>query len=292
MAGTSMRDIKRRIRSVASIEKITNAMKLVSAAKLRRARYTFDKTHEALEFITESINKLCRSAEELPSHYLAGSREIKRKCFIVVTSNRGLAGSYNSNIIKEVENSIKDNSATALFVCVGANGMKYCERHGYEILSHYLEPPETITFEETKELVEPLLELYDKEEIDEIEIVFTKFVSTLEQHVRLKKLLPFDPEEQIKAEKEKKNYKKLSEYEPGPTEVFDYLIPKYAEIMTYRALLEAATCEHAARRLAMQNATDNAHEMEEHLEFYYNQARQAAITSEITEIVSGADAVS
>ena len=285
-----MRDIKRRIRSVASIEKITNAMKLVSAAKLRRARYTFDKTHEALEFMTESINQLCRSAEALPSHYLVGSRETKRKCYIVVTSNRGLAGSYNSNIIKEIEKSLKDDPAEPLFVCIGGRGMKYCERHGYEVLSHYFDPPESITFEETKGLVEPLLELYNKEEIDEIIIVFTKFVSTLEQHVRLKKLLPFDPEEQAKTEK--KSYKKLTEYEPGPNEVFDYLIPKYAEIMTYRALLEAATCEHAARRLAMQNATDNAHEVEEHLEFYYNQARQAAITSEITEIVSGADAVS
>jgi ATP synthase, F1 gamma subunit len=290
MAGTSMRDIRRRIRSVASIEKITNAMKLVSAAKLRRARYTFDKTHEALEFITESIDQLCRSAEALPSHYLVGAREIKRKGYIVVTSNRGLAGSYNSNILKEVEKYIKADASKPLFVCVGGRGMKYCEAHGYEILSHYLDPPENITFEETKGLVDPLLELYNKEEIDEIVIVFTKFVTTLEQHVRLKKLLPFDPKEQI--ETEKKNFKKLSEYDPGPDEVFDYLIPKYAEIMTHRALLEAATCEHAARRLAMQSATDNAHEVEEHLEFYYNQARQAAITSEITEIVSGADAVS
>jgi len=280
-----MRDIKHRIHSVSSIEKITNAMKLVSAAKLRRARNVYDRTNESLDFITESIDKLCSRAEEIPSRYMAGTREIKRSCYIIVTSNKGLAGSYNFNIFKAAEQEMKGEKP--LLVCIGGKGTKHFARLGLDILSEYTDPPENMTFQEIKDLTEPVLELYDKGEIDEVKIIYTEFVSTIEQHAVVRNLLPFE----MKQENEKGKLKKLPEYEPDPVRVFDYLVPKYAEIMTYQALLEAATCEHAARRLAMQNATDNAHEMTEQLELFYNQARQAAITSEITEIVGGADAI-
>jgi F-type H+-transporting ATPase subunit gamma len=282
-----MRDIKHRIRSVTSIEKITNAMRLVSAAKLRRARIIFDRTNEALDFITESIDKLCSRAEEIPSRYMAGTREIKRTCYIVVTSNRGLAGSYNFNIFKAAEQKMKDDQEKPLLVCFGGKGAKYFRRLGYEILSEHMEPLEDISFKEIKDMTEPVIELFDKGEIDEVIVVYTEFFSTIEQHAVARMLLPF---EWNKGNEESK-LKKLPEYEPDPIQVFDYLVPKYAQIMTYQALLEAATCEHAARRMAMQNATDNAHDMTEQLELFYNQARQAAITSEITEIVSGADAI-
>jgi F-type H+-transporting ATPase subunit gamma len=287
MAGSSMRDIKRRIRSVKSIEQITNAMKLVSAAKLRLARNTFDKTHESLVYITDGIDQLCGSALEIPSRYLADSREIKRSCYIIITSNRGLAGSYNANVIKMAEKEMAGDAEKPLLVCIGGRGQRYFERHGQEILSEYLEPPEKMTFLDAKELAAPLIELYDKEEIDEIVIVHTMFVTTIDQYALAERLLPFAPRQDGGGG----SVNKLPEYEPGPVEVFDYLVKKYAEIMVYRALVEAATCEHAARRMAMQNATDNAKEMTDNLELFYNRARQAAITSEITEIVSGADAI-
>ena len=280
-----MRDIKHRIHSVSSIEKITNAMKLVSAAKLRRARNVYDRTNEALDFITASIDKLCSRAEEIPSRYMAGAREIKRSCYIIVTSNKGLAGSYNFNIFKAAEQEMKGEKP--LLICIGGKGAKHFTRLGIEILSEYTDPPENMTFQEIKDLTKPVIELYDNGEIDEVKIIYTEFVSTIEQHAVVRNLLPFE----MKQESEKGKLKKLPEYEPDPVRVFDYLVPKYAEIMMYQALLEAATCEHAARRMAMQNATDNAHEMTEQLELYYNQARQAAITSEITEIVGGADAI-
>ena len=287
MAGSSMRDIKRRIRSVKSIEKITNAMKLVSAAKLRQTRNAFDKTHEALMFITDNMDKLCSRAEEIPSRYIAGSREIKRACYIVVTSNRGLAGSYNANVIKAVEKEMKNDPEKPVFVCIGAKGLKYFSKRDHEILSENQEPPEKISFEKTQEMIREVIELYDKEIIDEVFVVYTMFVSTIEQHPVTVRLLPFVHEQGASDKK----LKILPEYEPSPTEVFDYLVKKYVEIMTFRILVEAATCEHAARRMAMQNATDNAHEMTGSLELFYNRARQAAITSEITEIVSGADAI-
>ena len=290
-----MRDIKRRIRSVSSIEKITNAMRLVSAAKLRRARNVFNRTNESLDFIEDSIDKLCSSTEEIPSRYMAGTREIKRTCYIIVTSNKGLAGSYNFNIFKTAEQKMKEaaeqqtqgDKEKPLLVCIGGKGAKYFSRRGFEILSEYMEPPENISFQEIKDLTEPVIELYDNGEIDEVILVYTEFFSTLEQRAVARTLLPFERKE----EDEKSKLKHLPEYEPDPASVFDYLVPKYAEILTYHALLEAATCEHAARRMAMQNATDNAHEMTEQLELFYNQARQAAITNEMTEIVSGADAI-
>ena len=282
-----MRDIKRRIRSVKSIEQITNAMKLVSAAKLRQARNVFDKKHEALEYITNGIDKLCGTMAEVPELYLAGTREIKRTCYIVVTGNRGLAGSYNLNVIKAAEKKMEERPGNPLLVCFGGKGQKHFERHGYDVFSAYLDPPEKITFLQAKELAEPILDLYKKGEIDEVVIVTTVFVSTIEQHVVTETLLPF---ELVRSE-EARPMKSLPEYEPDSAEVFNYLVPKYIEIMIYRMLIEAATCEHAARRLAMQNATDNARDMTDNLELFYNRARQAAITSEITEIVSGADAI-
>jgi F-type H+-transporting ATPase subunit gamma len=302
MAGTSMRDIKRRIRSVTSIEHITNAMKLVSAAKLRRAKITFDVKHEFMHYIANSINTLVGQAEELPQSYLVGSREIKRTCFFVVTSNRGLAGSYNANIIKATEAEIRARAGAEavrppILVCVGNKGLNYFGKRGYDIHSNCLTPLEEMAFTDVSGTCRPVIDLYDDGEVDEIVIIYTSFVNTMEQIVTVERLLPFDPAAQITAEADgdegarTKNHKKLREYEPSPEEVFNFLVPKYTEVMIHRALMESATCEHAARRMAMQNATDNAREMIDNLNLNYNRARQAAITSEITEIVSGADAI-
>ena len=293
MAGASMRDIKRRIRSVTSIGQITNAMKLVSAAKLRRAKITYDRLQKNLYYIAEIINEICSREEELPSHYLAGGREKKRACYIVVTANRGLAGSYNTNVLKAVEKEIAKGAGNGeekpLLICIGNKGLNYFSKRGYEILSGHVDPPESISFLDTKEIAEPAIELYDNEEIDEITMIYTIFVSTMEQHTQIDRLLPFEPK--ALGETGSKQHKKLLDFEPGAEEVFNYLVPKYAEIMMYRALVESTACEHASRRMAMQNASDNAREMIDNLNLFYNRARQDAITSEITEIVSGADAV-
>jgi len=293
MAGSSTRDIKRRIRSVTSIEHITNAMKLVSVAKLRRARNVYEKTQGYLHFITDDINELIGNAEEIPDRYLLGGREIKRTCYIIVTSNRGLAGSYNTNVFKaaerEMENDIEKGKESPLLVCIGGKGLNYFSRRGYEIFSEYLGPPESVSFTVTSAIAKPVIEQFDNNNIDEVVIVITSFETTMTQRAVAKRLLPFEPAE---AEQEGgRKRKRQVEYEPGSEEVFNYLVPKYAEIMMYQAVVEAATCEHAARRLAMQNATDNANEMIGDLRLSFNRARQAAITREITEIIGGADAI-
>ena len=287
MAASNMRDIKRRIRSISSMEHITKAMKLVSAAKLRKAKTTFEKTQGYLQYVTDSIREICGDVEDAPADYLEGGREIKRTCYIVVTSCRGLCGSYNSNVIKAVQRRLEESESAPIFVTVGSKGKEFFARRGYEICQEYDLPPEDMTFQMTQGFTKPILEMYDKGEVDEIVLVYTAFKSALEYEVKTVKLLPFaieDPEEGKRARRE-------VEYEPSISEVFNYMIPKYAELTTYGAIVEDATCEHAARRMAMEAATDNANEMLGELSLTYNRARQAAITNEISEIVGGAEAL-
>ncbi|MGN0711177.1 MAG: ATP synthase F1 subunit gamma [Anaerovoracaceae bacterium] len=288
MASNNMQDIKRRIRSVNSTEHITSAMKLVSAAKLRRAKATFEKTTEYFHYITESIADIFNNIEDVPGHYLAGNREIKNTCYIIVTSCRGLCGSFNSSVIKEAEAHIKNDWEKPVIVAVGTKGKEYFEKRGYDIYSEYSAPPEDISFLETHEISKPIIDMYNSGEIDEVMIIYTSFKNSMEQVVKCETLLPFS----IEADPEVIKHGQQVEYEPSVEEVFNYLVPKYVEIKVYGAIVESATCEHAARRMAMENATDNAREMLDSLSLFYNRARQAAITNEIIEIVAGSEAQS
>ena len=284
--GENMQDIKRRIKSVSSTMQITNAMKLVSAAKLRKARATFEKTTEYFNFITHTIEEIFNNNSEVPPEYLAGNREIKNTCYIVVTSCRGLCGGFNNNIIKEAEKDFHDDWEKPVIVAIGTKGKEYFEKRGYEIYKEYLAPPEDISFLETREISKPIIDMYDRGEIDEIVLIYTGFKNSIEQEVKNVILLPFD----IQPDPDILIHDKEVEYEPSVEEVFNYLVPKYVEMMIYAAVVESATCEHAARRLAMENATDNASDMLGSLSQYYNRARQAEITDEIIEIVAGAEA--
>jgi len=287
MASSNLRGIKRRIRSVTSIEHITNAMKLVSAAKLRRAKETFEKTQEYFHFVTESIDDIFNNVDEIPDKYLAGHREIKRTCYIPVTSNRGLAGSFNANVIKETERLMREDAERPVLACIGSRGRDYFTKRGYEIIMEHHSPPENVAFAETGEISKPIIARYEQAEIDRVVLVYTSFVNSMEQRVVSKTLLPFEPRRDPDAVY---SVGRQVEYEPSAEAVFNYLVPKYVEIMIYGAIVESATCEHAARRMAMENATDNARNMISDLGLFYNRARQAAITKEITEIVSGSEA--
>ena len=288
MATESIQDIKRRIKSVSSTERITNSMKLVSAGKLRKAKAIFEKTNENSHFITNTIQELFNSGSEIPQEYLAGNREIKTTAYIVVTSGRGLCGGFNSTIIKEAQREIDADWEPPVIVAVGSKGKEYFEKHGYEIHSSYLAPPESISFLETKELSAPILEMYDNKEIDEVVLIYTSFISTMEQQVKNEVILPFE----VETDPEFMTTNKFVEYEPSVEAVFNYLVPKFVETKIYSAVVESATCEHAARRMAMENATDNAREMLDDLNLNYNRARQSAITDEIIEIVAGSEAQS
>jgi F-type H+-transporting ATPase subunit gamma len=286
MATSNLRDIKRRIKSVNSTEHITNAMKLVSTAKLRKAKATFEKTREYFHYITESIEEIFNSTTDIPEKYLAGNREIKTRCYVIVTSCRGLCGGFNSNVIKAAEKEMAYDLGDPVIVAIGSRGKEYFEKRCHNIHSEYCAPPENISFLETKEISKPIIEMYDNGEIDEVVLIYTSFVSTLEQKVKTVTLLPFN----IEFDPNVLKIDKVVEYEPSVEEVFNYLVPKYVEITIFGAIVESATCEHAARRIAMESATDNARDMLADLSLYYNRARQASITREIVEIVAGSEA--
>ena len=288
MAGNNMRDIKRRIKSSTNMEHITKAMKLVSAAKLRKAKNTFDRTQENFHFVTESIEEIFHNTDDVPDRYLEGNREIKTTAYIVVTSNRGFCGSFNSNVIKEAQALINDDPEKPVIIAIGSKGRDYFAKRDYDVRAEYMLPPENISFLDTRNIItRPIIDMYDRGEIDEVIMVHSNFISSLVQRSTWTTLLPLS----IKRDLDMPPVHKQIEYEPSVEEVFNYLIPKYVEIMVYSAIIESATCEHAARRMAMESATDNANEMISDLTLTYNRARQAAITREISEIVGGAEAL-
>lgn len=286
MPAGNMQDIKRRIKSVTSTEHITNAMKLVSAGKLRKAKAIFEKSNENSHYITHTIAEMFNSSQEIPEEYLEGNREIKTTCYIVVTSCRGLCGGFNSNVLKEAQREIDADWEEPVIIAIGSRGKEYFEKRGYNVYSDYLAPPENISFLETREMSVPIIEMYNKGEIDEVVLIYTSFISSMEQEVKNITLLPFE----IERDPDIIRNTKPIEYEPSIKAVFNYLVPKYVEMMIHAAVVESATCEHAARRMAMENATDNAREMLDRLSLNYNRARQSAITNEIIEIVAGSEA--
>ena len=287
MATESIQDIKRRIKSITSTEHITSAMKLVSAGKLRKARAVYEKTNANSHYLTNTIREMFNTnTKDIPKEYLEGGRDIETTCYIVCTSSRGLCGGFNSSIIRCAEEEMGANPGNPVIVAVGSKGKEYFEKRGYDIRNSYLSPPEDISFLESRELSAPIIEKYRNKEIDEVILIYTAFISSLEQEVRKVRLLPFE----IEADPEFEKHYMQMEYEPSVEEVFNYLVPKYVETMIYSAIVESATCEHAARRMAMENATDSAKDMLAELNLNYNRARQSAITDEIIEIVAGSEA--
>lgn len=289
----SMQDIKRRMRSIESTEHITNAMRLVSAAKYRRAKGVFDKTNLHLGEVLDTMENMFSSAASLPERYVrAEGKEYKKTLYILITSGRGLCGGFNNNLIKLLAAEIKEEkekhgiSAQDISICaVGSRGKEHFSRKGYRIVSEYDGAPEKITFYEAREIAAPILEKFQKGEVEQVVLVYTHYLNSLKQEPVVKRLLPM----------EKPSFGPVHdltdiEFVPSDVEVIDYMIPKYFEIMLFKAVIESATCEHAARRTAMESATDNAKEMLSSLSLTYNRARQQAITDELIEIVAGSEA--
>ena len=190
-------------------------------------------------------------------------------------------------MIKEAAREITEDPEKPVIVAIGGKGKEYFEKRGYEVFEEYMLPPESISFVETHDISKPIIELYDSGKIDEVVMIYTSFVSSLEQKVKTVTLLPFE----IQRDPDFPKLEQQVDYEPSVEEVFNYLVPNMWEIMVYGAIVESATCEHAARRIAMESATDNAREMIGELTLFYNRTRQAAITNEISEIVGGAEAL-
>ncbi|MBN2260200.1 MAG: ATP synthase F1 subunit gamma [Clostridiales bacterium] len=283
MAGMGSRDIKRKIKSVNSTMQITKAMKLVSTAKLKKTRDRVDITKPYFETVLDTVTEIVASKKNLKHDYLE-ERAIRKTLYIVITSDRGLCGGYNINALKEAVKDV-ESQEKATFITIGKKAYDYLRNRNYDIFRNELGISENPTFSDAQSIARESLRLFEREEVDEIKLIYTRLISTMSQEVTLLKLLPIEKREDIVIVDEFVNY------DPSPEVVLDYLIPKYMESTIYGALVESAASEQAARRIAMESATDNAQEMIDELVLSFNQARQAAITQEISEIVSGAEAL-
>lgn len=285
----SMRDIKRRKASIQSTGQITKAMKLVSTVKLQKSRNKAESSKPYFDLMYSTIAAMLEKSGTIDHKYLRAG-DSKKKAVIVITSNRGLAGGYNSNIVKLVAGSEDLPAEDTKVYAIGRKGIEGLSRRGYEIAADYSAVIDEPQYQDASDLTKELLEAFGRNEIGEIYLAYTSFKNTAVHIPKLIKLLPFTMEAGSREEAPKAQA--LMNYEPNAEEVLDMVIPKYMSSLIYGALLEAVASENGARMTAMDSATKNADEMLEKLELQYNRARQGAITQELTEIIAGANAIS
>ena len=280
-----MQEIKRRIRSVESTKKITKAMELVATSKLRKTRNQLEHSkpyYTNVALMTAEILANCKGDND--SVYLIENNNVKKDVYVVIASNLGLCGGYNANIFKEIKDVIKPDDYV---YSIGSKATSYLTKNHQGITdSKYESLSTTFNFKDIINLVNELTRMYREREIRKIKIVYTEFVNNLTFKPRIVTLLPIDPDDFDHIEISKK----ATLFEPSSQEVLDNLIPMYLQAVIYGYVIESSTSENAARRISMENATDNADELTEQLLLKYNQARQTAITNEISEIVAGANA--
>jgi F-type H+-transporting ATPase subunit gamma len=288
----SMRDIKRRIKSIKNTQHITKAMKMVAAAKMRKAQ---DRTLAARPYsdkIYEVITRIAAKSSAIDTvHPLLKVRDVKKSGYILVTADRGLCGGYNSNMIRAALKHMADKEDVGV-ITVGKKGRDGLKRRKVDILAEYLGIDDEPRYGQAKAIADNAAKLYQEGIIDELYLAYTQFITTMSQRPRIVKLLPFDMEE-LRGQGEGNVGGDDTEYlyEPSGEKVLGQLLPRYIETLIYRALLEAKASEQGARMTAMDSATKNAGEMIDRLILDFNRVRQASITQEISEIVGGVEAL-
>ena len=285
----SMRDIKRRRSSIQSTQQITKAMKLVSTVKLQKAKAHAESTEPYFNKMYNTVTSILARSGTINHPYLTGSKS-DRIALVVITSNRGLAGGYNSAVVKQVTAAADKlpKDKVDLYV-VGSKGRDALSRLGYQIKQDFCQIMEAPTYADAKTICDVVLAEFEAGNIGEIQIVYTHFKNTVSHEPKLMKLLPVEFEESEIANADKNL---VMNFEPHEEEALDLIIPKYVTSIFYGALIEALASENGARMQAMDSATSNAEEMISDLSLKYNRARQGSITQELTEIVAGAEAIS
>ena len=284
----SMRDIKRRKSSIQSTQQITKAMKLVSTVKLQKAKLHAEATDPYFNHMYQTVTSILAKSGNINHPYLTPGASDKI-AVVVITSNRGLAGGYNSNVTKLVTNNqdILPKDRVEVF-CIGSKGRETLERYGYSIKEDHSAIMEAPTYEDAAAVCARVLDEFTRGEIGEIYLAYTHFKNTVVHIPKLMKLLPVEfSEEEISAADDKL----IMNYEPNVEEALNLIIPKYVTSIFYGALVEALASENGARMQAMDSATSNAEDMISDLSLKYNRARQGSITQELTEIIAGAEAL-
>jgi len=291
----TLREIRGRIVGIKSTQKITQAMKMVAAAKLRRAQDNIISARSYAKKMDELTHNLITKVNPEYNPLLA-ERAVKRILIIVVTSDRGMCGAFNTNIIKKAVELI-DNNYSELYknnnielLCIGKKGYQFFSKRNYTIYKSYINIFSRLDYSIAKDISNSLIESFISEKFDKIEVVYNEFKSVIQQNLLVEQLLPF---EKPTIKKEEKHIKSLVDfiYEPNPKEIVNEIIPKHINTKIWRILLESYAAEEGSRMTAMDNANENAKEMISELNLQFNKARQASITTEILEIISGANAL-
>jgi F-type H+-transporting ATPase subunit gamma len=280
----NLRDIRRRIKSVRKTQKITNAMEMVASARLRRQEAKLRTARSYVEGVwrlVESLDPLL-TPREAP---LAEARpEVRARCLVVVSGERGLCGAYNSSTLNRAEKLLASGPQTRV-IAVGQKGVQHFRKHGLRPIAEHVRLLEALTYRQTEAMARGLIDMYMSGAVDEVVVVYHRFASTLHQELKQERLIPVELELTGAGELS------LAEHEPPPAEHLNLLLEQYVAGRFYQMLLEAATSEQGARRNAMESATDNAAEMISALTLLYNRKRQAAITTEILEVVVGGESL-
>lgn len=281
-----MRDIKRRRASIQSTEQITKAMKLVATVKLQKSRVKAEQSKPYFNLMYETISSMLQKSGTIRHKYLQPG-DTDKKAVVVITSNRGLAGGYNNNIVKLVSSELP--AADTCVYAIGKKGRDGLLRKGFEIRADYHDVINEPMYRDAADITLELLDAFTQGKIGEIYLAYTSFKNTVVHEPKLMKLLPVEID--INSVDPNAKAGALMNYEPDDEEALDAIVPKYMSSLIYGALLEAVASENGARMTAMDSATSNAEDMIEALGLQYNRARQGAITQELTEIIAGANAI-
>ena len=284
----SLREVKSRISSTKSTAQITKAMYMVSESKLRRAEKTFKAYENFMERMSSMVKGIVDEAKDEYSHPLMTKRDVKKTAFFIITSDKGLAGAYNSSIFKALEEKIKESGLKEddyITGAVGKQGFNYLKKKKYPLLNEapvYIR--DDVMFVDIADLSKSFIDLYLEKKIDRLVIIYNHFINTLRSEIRFEELLPIK-----NVEGEKNNV--IYSYESGLEKTIDLILPMYAQDMIYGVILDAKASEHSSRMNSMKSATDNADEIIQKLQLLYNRARQNEVTSELIDIIGGANAI-
>jgi len=282
----TLRAIRRRIASITNIQQVTNAMRMVAAARFRRAQENILAARPYAGKMDIILRHLAARMEE-HSHPLLETREVKRLCIVVVTGDRGLCGSFNSNAIRKTVTHIEKHPDTEVsLICVGRKGRDFFQRRDYNIIDEYVQIFRELNFFHAVNIVTHVSTIFQREEVDRVDVIYNNFRSAILQEVVIEQLLPIVP---LEPEGDELFLDYL--YEPSPQEILEAMLQKHLNTQMWEVLLDSNAAEQAARMTAMENATDNAKELIDELILERNRARQTMITKEISEIVGGAEAL-
>jgi len=283
----NVRDIKRRITGVRSTQQITKAMKLVASSKVQKAKSKVETNEFYFENIMIAVNEAMKKNSNVNSPYIVRKKDgAKKVMYIVISSDLGLCGGYNINLFREMVGEI-DKSNENIFVISGKKAKEYCKRNSLNVVYEKIGISEEPTYKDAKEIGGFVIDKYLNGEVDEIYLVYTHFKTIITQIPKVVKLLPFE----VERDESQSSVSPLTIYEPNVDSVLEYIVPKYVCSAIYGAFLEAVASEESSRMTAMDNASTNANEIVDELTLMYNRIRQGSITTEISEIVGGANAL-